>query len=208
MVAKKKKKTNAKRTAKPAKRAVKKTKPRPKARAKTAGPLTLPKGYYVLAYYTPLRGTQERALFTLLRHAKDDPFRSWWDGAPFATAPHVPIQLVLGSEGGRLIPEYTEMPLPIMSARLLAVLLNAGVMNLQVYEVDIRDPSSSQLLGNHVAFNVMDKVALDDLRAVKPMLTRLDDGQSAHLIIVVNDVIKQAIEAAGIGMTFHTATLA
>jgi hypothetical protein len=79
----------------------------------------------VLAYYTPLRGTQERALFDLLRHAKDDPFRSWWDGAPFATAPHVPIQLVLSSEGGRLI----------------------------------------------------------------------------------NDVIKQAIETAGIGMTFHTSSL-
>jgi hypothetical protein len=126
-----------------------------------------------------------------------------------------------------VLAELWKSPLPAMSKRLHAVLVEAGVSNLDAYPLEIADPSSGEVLHDHVAFNLIGKVAAVDLTASVMAATNTDKMVSASFdqlaldeqriggalmfrlaesvsTIIVHRSVKERIESAGIRtLTFY-----
>lgn len=92
----------------------------------------------------------------------DDEDRSWFDGLRFESPPPQPVPVT--TEGG-VLPDLSEVPLPMLSQRLAQALIEAGVDNLDFYPVQIRDESDGQVDASHLAFNLIGLVAAADLAA-------------------------------------------
>jgi len=161
----------------------------------------------------------------LLNYKPDVPFRSWWSGAkfrtdpgapPFLRDPQPPIRATIeaGYSDGTLL-EFYDNPVPLMTERLHAALLAAGVSNLDTYPAVIVDPAADKTYGGYVAFNLVGKIKAADLgksafdpslpwfdsleldpQATRGMLLfRLAESSNA---ILIHAKVKAAVEAAGI----------
>jgi hypothetical protein len=172
--------------------------------------------YYMLACLDSL--DYDRAS---LDYEKDDPARSWHSGTRFTQPPPQPIEVVVDEDFPGLIPEFTDVPLPLMTRRLVKALHEAGVDNLDTYKVVISDPTTGQKHQDHVAVNIIGKIAAADLRksvydASLPermismdfdsvvidekktrgaFLFRLAESVNA---IVIHEKVKEHLEASGI----------
>lgn len=184
----------------------------------------MPSQYYVVNCEDPDEGYLAR-----LSYQPDDPRRSWILGERFSLAPPEPVRATIRGLGDdeTVMAELWKSPVPVMSRRLLAVLREAGVSNLDVYAAALSDPSSGKVYDEFVAFNVIGKISavdlsrsslasgqvdqrismsidhlqLDEARIQGALMFRLAEAVST---LVVHASIKDRIEAAGIDtLTFY-----
>jgi hypothetical protein len=123
--------------------------------------------------------------------------------------------------GNGVIPEQCDVPVPVMSRRMMKILQDVGVSNIDFYDAAITDQQTGAEYVTHVAYNLIGAIAAADLKT-----TRFWPGNSSRLIdadieslgidnakvggalmfrlaesvngIVVHESIKRAIEAAGL----------
>ncbi len=156
--------------------------------------------YFSLTCHAPLEVDG-----ALVDYAPDRPpgalFRRNWDrGERFASPPPLPVVATIPpSQAGQLLELHTAT-LPLMSKRLVQLLHQAGVDNLDCYPAEVRDEASGVTLDTHVAFNVIGTLAAAALadptdQARAPLLVRLAGSPTT---ILVHHTLKRAIEAAGI----------
>ena len=121
--------------------------------------------YFILNCEDPDEGYIAR-----LSYSSDDPRRSWILGERFEQTPPIPVRATARGldDDDTVLAELWKSPLPAMSKRLHAALLSAGVANLDVYPLDIVDPSSKRVLQDHIAFNLIGKVAAIDMGKSAP----------------------------------------
>ncbi len=178
----------------------------------------MPDNYFVLNCEDPDEGYLAR-----LSYSPDDSARSWILGERFATPPPLPVAATVRGLGDddTVMAELWKSPLPAMSKRLHGALLAAGVSNLDVYDLDIKDPASGNVLQDHVAFNLIGKVAAVDLQrahlakdSVERMVSAsfdslaLDESRIGGILmfrlaealstIVIHRSVRERIEAASI----------
>ncbi len=145
---------------------------------------------------------------------------NWLWGQRFLEPPAEPIEVAIlpGYEDAELL-DYFGTP-PVMSDRFHAVLLGAGVSNLEVFNAVISSQDDRIRHEGFKAFNVIgiiaaasketeysednpsrlldasiDKLGINAMAANGALMFRLSEYAGA---IVVHEAVKQAIEAAGI----------
>jgi hypothetical protein len=153
-----------------------------------------------------------------------DPDIDWHGAESFEKSPKLPVRLLIyhGDLGNGLLPELCDVPIPVMSRRLLKVLQECGVSNLDSYEAVITDEASGKQFKSHVAFNLIGAVAAaDDQKTnyLKGNPSRMIDADIESLSIdsdkargvllfrlaesvngiVAHARVKEAVEASGIG---------
>ena len=122
----------------------------------------MPDRYYVLNCEDPEEGYLAR-----ISYSSDDLRRSWLLAERFANPPPEPLSAVIRGldEEGTVLADLWLTPLPVMSRRLHAALIGAGVDNLDTYAVVLRDPAGGRTFDDYLAFNVIGKIAAADLAA-------------------------------------------
>jgi len=184
----------------------------------------MPSQYYIVNCEDPEVGYLARLSYT-----PDDPRRSWILGERFSTAPPQPVRATVRGldDDDTVMAELWKSPVPVMSLRLLEVLRDAGVSNLDVYPAALTDPSSGKVYDDFVAFNLIgkisavdlgrsklapgpvdqrismsiDQLALDEARIQGALMFRLAEAVST---LVMHASIKDRIEGAGIDtLTFY-----
>lgn len=166
--------------------------------------------YYVMTCLSPAQGY----LATLDYDDSADPdfLRSWMSGDRFDVPPPTPLVLTRETAPDTVLAELWQSPVTLMSKRLHAALLAAGVSNLDIYPAEIHDPAQGLVHDDYVAFNLIGRIAAaDSLRRHDDVLISAPEISSARVdgalmfrlaeavnTIVVHDSVKQAIEAAGI----------
>jgi uncharacterized protein DUF1629 len=153
----------------------------------------------------------------------DDPDIDWHCGQRFEKPPRTPVRLVIyeGDIGNGVLPELCDVPIPVMSRRLMKILQDAGVSNVEYYDAVIKDLEGGTEHVTHVAYNIVGAIAAADLER-----TRFWPGNPSRLIdadiegavidpakargallfrlaesvngIVVHESVKKRIEAAGL----------
>ena len=171
--------------------------------------------YFMLECLSPFEGHQ-----ALINYEPDDLWRNWKKGQKFKEPPTEPVIATIGVEEGGVMMELFKVPLPLMTKKLASCLLDAGVANIDYYQSEIDDASSSTIHKNYFAFNIIGAIAAADLEKSKfsspdgPMISVDFDSLSINptktrnaLIfrlaesvngIVIHESVKNAIEAAGI----------
>lgn len=145
--------------------------------------------------------------------------RSWTRGQRFTNPPPVPLRPMLRMRKGSVLLEMWKAPLPLMTVRLHAVLVGAGVDNLDVYSAELVDPKTGTVYPDYVAFNLIglvsaadlgasefqsfggpsgfdfQSVAIDPAKTRGALMFRLAEATNG---IVVHSSVRAAVEAAGI----------
>lgn len=153
----------------------------------------------------------------------DDPHDEgliWKSGRRFEVAPREPVVATVEEGDGGVIPTLNQSPVCLMTSRLAEVLAQAGVDNIDFYQAEIHDANTGIVHREHKAFNLIGAVSAADMNAsaytalggpkisvnfdhlvLKEaaggglLMFRLAEAMSG---IVVHDVVKRAVEAAGI----------
>lgn len=94
----------------------------------------------------------------------DDETHLWMSGARFEDAPSKPIimQWDPDSENDERLTFY-EAGVALMTAQLVAALMDAGIDNLDTYKVVIRSPSGKEDCHDYLAVNIIGVVAVADM---------------------------------------------
>ena len=151
---------------------------------------------------------------------------SWLTGMRFPAPPPEPIVLYWDPEDEEGPPQTLyKAGIPMMSRRLHDALREVGVDNLDVYRVEVRSHSTSDVNADFVAFNVIgairaadmsksvhdpslephliavgfNGVTIDESKAAGALLFRLAENVTA---IVIHDRVKGHLEALRLGLTF------
>lgn len=103
----------------------------------------------------------------------------WHCGQRFGRPPHTPVRLVIynGDLGNGRLPDLCDVPIPVMSRRLMKVLQDAGVSNIDYFDAVITDQSTGTEHVTHVAYNIVGVISASDLER-----TRFWAGNSSRLI--------------------------
>lgn len=175
--------------------------------------------YFILECFSP-EDTDHAQFY----YEPDDDERSWWAGQRFTDLP-LPVQVVIEPGEGGVLPEFTDVPLPLMSRRLADCLKSVGVSNIDYYETEIHDLETNQVYRSLLAFNLIgaisaanlahsefsapdgplisvdfDSLVIDENKTRGALMFRLAESVNG---IVVHESVKNAIEAAGINtLTF------
>ena len=150
---------------------------------------------------------------------------SWLSGAPLTMAPATPIRLRFSVELSEGKPKHLyKAGIPLLSGELFRALREAGVDNLETFPAMVSDPLTGESL-RYAAFNVIgliaaadmgasvydtaggppliavdfDSVVLDEKKIRGVRLFRLAENVCA---IVIQDRVKQRLEAANLGLEF------
>jgi hypothetical protein len=146
--------------------------------------------YSVLRVEDPDTGNRAR-----LHYTRDHPLRSWMTGVAFAAPPPTPISLGLRGtdEEGWVLGDLWLTPITVMSRRLHTALVQAGVDNLAIYPVTLRDPLTDAVSSDFVAFNLIGKRPRAEPGGA--LLFRLAEAVN---VILIHDSVRRAVEEAGI----------
>ncbi len=170
--------------------------------------------FFMLECFSP--DEADHAQFTL---AEDDEL-SWMSGRRFTEPPQCPVRLTIELGEGGVLPEFTDVPLPLMTPKLAAAFERAGVSNIDYYPAEIHDIETGEVYRHLLAFNLIGAIAVADLAKSKyeapdgtlisvdfdslvidekktrgALMFRLAESVNG---IVVHESVKNAIEAAGI----------
>jgi len=172
--------------------------------------------YYMLECLSP-----EDEDHALLDYGDEDTERSWHSGTKFKQSPREPIEVNVNEDSPGVLPEFTDVPLPLMTKRMVRALHEAGVDNFDTYKVVIWDPTTRKKHFDHVAVNIIGKIAAADLTksvfdaSLPERMISLDfdsvviDEKKTHgaflfrlaesvNAIVVHEKVKEHLEASGI----------
>lgn len=144
-------------------------------------------------------------------------FVSWISGTRHSKAIPTPIEVELNPDfGTNLLDSYHEY-IPIWSDRLVDVLRKAGVDNLDVYDVIIRDPRTGLKASDYKAVNVIGSKDCVDMerseydsrseRGAREFSRLVIDPKKIHsmklfrllerpTIVIINEDVKRGIETA------------
>jgi hypothetical protein len=154
----------------------------------------------------------------------DEHSGSWFTGARFIPddEPPRPFRLRFDVESeGTVLADLYQVPVVLMSKRLVGALEAGGVDNLDVYPASIIDEATGTIHDSHVAVNIIgavsaedagrsvrtpgvtdrlmsasfDSLAIDEGRISKLRLFRLAENLGA---IVAHDQVRHAVESAGV----------
>jgi hypothetical protein len=153
---------------------------------------------------------------------------NWRTGEVIAERVPTPLVYTLDADYvGQPKAMYYEEAIPVMRDDVAQALRSAGVDNIQYFDAELRDPSTSKRHTNYKAYNVVGLVAcadmeastlmgtsdsamgdvdfesltIDETRTGGALLFRLAENVSA---VVVHECVKDAIESAGIrGFVFY-----
>lgn len=170
--------------------------------------------FFMLECFSPEEA--DHAQFTL----SDDDELSWITGRRFAEPPKLPFRLSIEPGEDGVLPELTDVPIPLMTPRLAAALGQAGVANIDFYPTEIHNLETGAILRDLLAFNLIglvaaadlekslyaapdglllsvdfDSLVIDEAKTRGALLFRLAESVNG---IVVHETIKNAIEATGI----------
>jgi hypothetical protein len=144
----------------------------------------------------------------------------WWVGTRFATPPTAPIRCTLDERGGPDMPDaFLAEGIPLVSERLVEVLRQAGVDNLDTYPAQLLDATTGAVVSNCHAVNVVglvravdmtrstydpesefpmiefDRIVIDPAAAGELRMFRLAENPS---YILVGQPVKHALDAAAL----------
>lgn len=91
--------------------------------------------------------------------------RSWISGRKITVPVPKPLAYTLDEFYTGRIPDYYNGSVPFMSDRLIKVLIQAGVDNVQYFEAVLRSHESKVLSTSHYAINVVGAVSAADMHA-------------------------------------------
>jgi len=146
-----------------------------------------------------------------------DARRDWVAGQIFADPPAGTIRLRGNLRADAVLPALRQVPLPLMSAELVAALAAAAVSNLVTYPAQILSADGTPVPGAYRAFNLIGLVhsgppapgprlsaaRLDAAGASGLLLFRMADAPYA---LVASDTLRRRLEPAGIpGLSFTPA---
>lgn len=148
----------------------------------------------------------------------------WTMGVKFNKPLPEPIVCALNPAGGRRMRDLFLTDIPLFSDRLLSLLRECGVDNIDVYRAEIRSPEGERY-ENYKAVNILGLVSCADLRhsayleeTRPPMIAFqrlvLDESRAGglplfrlaedSLFILVSEKVKSRLEGAGlVGMRFE-----
>lgn len=118
----------------------------------------------------------------------------WCTGAPMPPSLATPIEAVIepGDEG--VFPDLIEVPLPLMSRRLMIALKAAGVDNAQYFPTRIAMKASGRVVEDMVAFNVVGAVAAADKSASRFK----DEGGIGVISVSFDELVLNESAACGL----------
>jgi len=152
----------------------------------------------------------------------------WYAGERFEKPPKLPVRLIIesGEAGSGIIPEMSDVPIPVMTKHLAKTLSLAGISNIDFYDAVIYDEESGVTHTTHFAYNIVgviaaanlektkfyaetsdrmisadiDSLSIDPTKTRNALMFRLAESVNG---IVIHESVKNAIEAAGINtLTF------
>lgn len=166
-----------------------------------------------------------------IEYEEDHRARSFDEGFKFSNDPNTdawkkhpitPIRLEIeeGDEDAPF-PSFLEMPVPIMTKKLLEVIRSAGVNNIDAYDAELYYPNGELASKDYVVFNLIgviaaadmeksvydpnqpdrmismsfDSLTIDERKTYGFLMFRLAENITT---ILVHEQVKQAVEAAGI----------
>lgn len=94
-----------------------------------------------------------------------EPFFSWYSGERFRQALPVPFEIQLDPNEGDYVTDFFPPSIPLMSARMLQALAQAGVDNIDTYDVVLLDRNGDRLPEPFAAINIIGRIACADLSA-------------------------------------------
>jgi hypothetical protein len=168
--------------------------------------------YFTLAWLPP-PGTRA-ALLDCDFETPQDARRDWLAGQIFADPPTATIRLRAKLHADAVLPALCQVPIPLMSAELVAALASAAVSNLVTYPAHLLDADGAALPGAFRAFNLiglvhsgppapgprLSKSRLDAASASGLLLFRVADAPYA---LLASDTLRRRLEPAGIaGLRF------
>lgn len=170
--------------------------------------------FFMLECFSP--DDADHAQFSL----PEDDDLSWMSGQRFTEPPRLPVNVSIEMGEGGVLPEFTDVPLPLMTRRLAAIFEKAGVSNIDYYETEIRNFETGEIYHDLLAFNLIgiisaanlnnsqystpdgvlisvdfDSLVIDENKTRGALMFRLAESVNG---IVVHESVKNAIEAAGI----------
>ncbi len=170
--------------------------------------------FFMLECFSP--DEADHAQFSL---AEDDEL-SWMSGRRFTKPPQQPVRLTIEPGESGVLPEFTDVPLPLMTPRLAAALEKAGVSNIDYYPAEVHDIETGAVHRDLLAFNLIgaiaaadlaksqydapdgalisvdfDSLSIDEKKTRGALMFRLAESVNG---IVVHESVKKVIEAAGI----------
>lgn len=151
------------------------------------------KGGKMSCYVLDARDPGQRYL-ARLEYRDPDPFTTWLGGEPFLEAPALPIEARVISDRQTCWSPLWGTPLPVMSKRLLAAILNAGVASAQVeaYPVTLVDAYEGRTdTDQYVAFNLCCEVSLLELPSDQVAFIARAREQSG--LIVISEPVKASL---------------
>lgn len=98
-----------------------------------------------------------------------EPDIDWHTGERFTRQPKAPVQLTIyvGDAGNGRLPSFVDVPIPVMSKKMVEVLRAAGVENLETYPAIIHDQNTGTAHDSHIAYNIVGLVAAADNKRTK-----------------------------------------
>jgi len=124
-------------------------------------------------YYAISAADDENGHIIGLQYKKDHRGRSWLKGEPFISSSEVPIfkqppptPVVVGIESGNdnhPFPSFLEEPIPLVRKDLFKILINSGVDNMDVYQVELQYSNGKLASIDYYAFNLIGKISAVDL---------------------------------------------
>jgi hypothetical protein len=119
----------------------------------------------------------------------------WMLGKRFSGPLPEPLEFVVGPYGGDYIPDYFQPSIPLMHDRLLAVLREAGVDNIDSYSAILSSKDDSERFSSFKAVNIIGAIQCADLEASVCEVEEPDvpGGVSFDSLVIDEDRAKGAI---------------
>jgi len=177
-------------------------------------PKLYPTNYYVLNDY----GIPDCAVLTTTPDLEPH-LDNWMDGEEITEAVPEPLLYTIDEDESGNMPAFFLDAMPLMEKKLLKILEDLGVDNLQTYQAEIHDEGRKKVFKNYRAINIVGAVAmldkkksksrglglggagfihklvLDESKAKGKLILRLEESL---LTILVHKKIKDAAEKNGI----------
>ncbi len=140
-----------------------------------------------------------------------------------------PLEFYLDPDEGDFIPVYFEPAIPLMNAKMLSVLADAGVDNIQSYEAIVFDKNDNKINDDYFAVNIVGriecvdmenseyreiegsrrlyfrKIIIDEAKTHDALLFRLHESPSE---VIIHDTVKQRLENENLpGLDFIKASV-
>ncbi|MGD8592137.1 MAG: hypothetical protein PVF82_04855 [Gammaproteobacteria bacterium] len=109
----------------------------------------------------------------------------WLSGARHPVPINTPIRIELNDEYGTEIADIFVDNVPLMSINMVEAMRNAGVDNMDVYEVQLVDEKRKLIFDNYVAVQIIGRIAAADMAASDAF----DPANIGHSIVQFRELV-------------------